>query len=156
MGVVVYTDGSCLPNSKGWGGWGAVILFPEEDMPTVISGAKRGVTNNQMELLAVIRALEYIPLSHESITVYTDSAYINNCLRCKWYKQWQANGWMASTGKPVKNREYWEELLYLATEQRHVEFHHVKGHSGDKYNELADSIARTASVEAEVNDRLSQ
>lgn len=94
-----------------------------------------------MELTACIRALEEIKAGDFEIEVYTDSAYLVNCMHQKWYERWQRNGWKNAKKEPVENQDLWMRLLELLGRHR-VRFHKVKGHSGIALNELADSLAR--------------
>ena len=130
---VVYTDGSCLGN-PGPGGWAwAVPSGP------YASGAESLTTNQRMEVTAVLRALE----AHQgSVHVKSDSTYVVNCFRQRWWEGWLRRGWRNSQGKPVANRDLWEVLLPLVLEGgRPVTFEWVKGHSGDTMNDLVDSMA---------------
>jgi ribonuclease HI len=108
------------------------------------SGGAARTTNNKMELTAVIEALETVAaderLRSRSVELYTDSQYVRNGIT-DWIKRWQRNGWLTSAGKPVKNREYWQELKRLDDELR-VEWHWVKGHAGNELNEECDRLVR--------------
>lgn len=112
-----------------------------------IHGGERNTTNQRMELIACIRALEELKSGKYAIEVYTDSAYLANCMQKKWYVAWQKNGWKNSARKPVENRDLWEKLLSLTSLYK-VKFIKVVGHSGNKLNERADELARQGIQEA--------
>lgn len=101
-----------------------------------------------MELTACIESLKLLKkenLQENNIVLLTDSAYIANCFKQKWYKSWEKNGWRkSSNNKPVKNQEYWKSLLKLYRSLDNVEINHIKGHAGNKFNEMADSLAVAA------------
>lgn len=138
--IEIYTDGACANNgkNKGIGGWGAVLCFKEHKKE--IYGGEINTTNNKMELLAVIKALETVRTKQYSITIYTDSAYIVDCVNQGWYFKWISNNWETSQGEPVKNKYLWKRLIYLKT-IFDIKFVHVKGHSGIELNERADELA---------------
>jgi len=129
----VYTDGSCLGN-PGPGGWAwAVPCGP------YASGAERSTTNQRMEITAALRALEAIT---GPVLVRSDSTYVVNCFRDRWWEGWRRRGWRNSAGKPVANRDLWEPLLAVALDPtRSVRFVWVKGHSGDEMNDRVDLLA---------------
>ena len=134
--IIIYTDGACSGN-PGKGGWGAVLMFKEYEKK--ISGGNKETTNNQMDIQAVIEALKIIKKSSE-IIINTDSKYVMNGIT-KWINGWKKNGWRTADRKPVKNSELWQELD--AEAKRHkIEWRWVKGHSGDKFNDIADELAR--------------
>ena len=137
MKINVYTDGACSGN-PGIGGWGAVILIEDKE-PIKLNGGSKETTNNKMELLAAIKVLQYFQ-KPEAINLHTDSQYVKNGIEL-WIKKWKKNGWRTSSKKPVKNRDLWEELDLEITKHK-VEWHWVKGHAGNKFNELADLLAR--------------
>ncbi len=135
-GTVVYTDGSCLRN-PGPGGWAWAI----PDGPFA-SGAEARSTNQRMEVTAVIRALEAI---EGPVHVVSDSTYVVNCFRDRWWEGWKRRGWRNTAGKPVANQDLWEPLLELALDpDRPVTFSWVKGHSGDAMNDRVDVLALEA------------
>lgn len=134
--VTLYTDGACSGN-PGKGGWGAVLLFGQFEKQ--MSGVNELTTNNQMELTAVIEGLKALKEPCE-VLVYSDSAYVVNAFNNDWISGWQQNNWRNSKKDPVANRELWEELIEL-TKIHKVTFNKVKGHAGDKYNEICDSLA---------------
>ena len=134
--TVVYTDGSCLGN-PGPGGWAWAV----PDGPFA-SGADARSTNQRMEMTAVIRALEAI---EGPVHVTSDSTYVVNCFRDRWWEGWKRRGWRNTAGKPVANRDLWEVLLELALDaERAVTFSWVKGHSGDEMNDRVDMLALEA------------
>jgi ribonuclease HI len=131
--TVVYTDGSCLGN-PGRGGWAWAV----PDGPYA-SGAELVSTNQRMEVTAVLRALEAID---GPLAVMSDSTYVVNCFRQRWWESWQRRGWRNAAGRPVANRDLWEPLLALALDSRRpVRFSWVKGHSGDPMNDIVDLLA---------------
>ena len=134
--IEVYTDGSCLRN-PGPGGWAwAVRSGP------YASGAEPSTTNQRMEITAVVRALETLA---GPVLVRSDSTYVVNCFRDRWWEGWRRRGWRNSAGKPVANRDLWEPLLALALDPtRSVRFFWVKGHSGDEMNDRVDGLALQA------------
>jgi ribonuclease HI len=139
MKYIIYTDGACKGN-PGLGGWGAVI-FDENKIQKQISGKKENTTNNRMELVAPIMALNKIKPNSE-ITIYTDSKYVKNGIS-EWIKKWEKNGWISSNKKPVKNKDLWLELDSLCKKNK-VVWKWIKGHSNNKYNDLADDLATQA------------
>ncbi len=138
--VIIYTDGACSGN-PGPGGWGAVLKMGENEKD--ISGGEANTTNNRMELMAAIEALNALKESCD-VAIYTDSQYVRRGIT-EWIHGWQKNGWKNSQKKPVKNADLWQDLL--KAEARHqVAWHWVKGHAGDEYNERADTLARLGAV----------
>jgi ribonuclease HI len=136
--TIVYTDGSCLGN-PGRGGWAWAVPGGR-----FASGSEPSTTNQRMELTAVVRALEAIegPLS-----VHSDSTYVVNCFRDKWWQGWLRRGWKNTAGKPVANRDLWEPLIQMVVESgRPVDFSWVKGHSGDAMNDQVDLLATEAAA----------
>ncbi len=151
MGTLnIYTDGACSTNGTWKGGW-AFIAATDQGVLEQQSGSALETTNNIMELQAVKAALQYaatINTPLDNIFVMSDSAYIVNCIHDGWYKKWRTNGWITSQKTAVQNKELWEDILLLyevLQQQHHVEFIKVKGHSGDKYNTIADKMATEAS-----------
>lgn len=125
--VNIYTDGACSGNQHDTniGGWGAVLEYGERQKE--IFGGATDTTNNRMELLALISALEHLNKSGLTIRVFSDSSYLVNCFKQRWYVGWLRNGWLTGTKKNVENRDLWERLLAL-TALHSVVFYHVKGH----------------------------
>jgi ribonuclease HI len=136
--ITIYTDGACSGN-PGPGGWGAVLLCPPHIKE--ISGFSILSTNNIMELTAAIEALKLIKSGY-AIEIYTDSKYVMNGITT-WIANWKKNNWLSSAKKPIKNQELWQELDKLNA-QHQPSWHWIKGHSGDKYNDMADSLAVAA------------
>jgi ribonuclease HI len=136
--VEVYTDGACSGN-PGPGGWGAVLRW--RGRRRELSGFEPQTTNNRMELRAAIGALEALkrPMT---VRLHTDSNYLRNGVTI-WLPRWKANGWRTADKKPVKNQDLWRGLE-AAVERHRVEWHWVRGHSGDLDNERADQLAREA------------
>ncbi len=139
--VTIYTDGACSGN-PGPGGWGAVLVCGDKEKE--LSGGEADTTNNRMELLAAIEALNALT-SHCRVDLYTDSQYVKNGIT-QWIHGWQKNGWKNSQKKPVKNADLWQSLL-KAQEAHEVAWHWVKGHAGHEGNERADTLARLAAVQ---------
>lgn len=139
--LFAYTDGACSGN-PGPGGWG-VLLIAREDGAVVkereLSGGEAMTTNNRMELLAAISALETLAKPSE-ITVVTDSAYVKNGVT-EWIHGWKRNGWRTAGKDPVKNAELWQRLD-LAQARHKVKWRWIKGHAGHEENERADALAR--------------
>ena len=136
--VEIYTDGACRGN-PGPGGWGATLEMGEHFRE--LSGAEAMTTNNRMELMAVIAALEALKRP-VPIKLYTDSEYVRRGIT-EWLKAWKARDWRTADKKPVKNRDLWERLDTLAA-CHDIEWHWVKGHSGVPGNERVDRLANAA------------
>ena len=136
--VVIYTDGACRGN-PGPGGWGAVLRYNGSERQ--LHGGEMATTNNRMELMAAIQALESLR-ERCTVTLHTDSTYVKDGLTT-WLAQWRKRGWKTADKKPVKNQELWQRLD-AARERHQVELRWVKGHSGDPGNELADRLANDA------------
>jgi ribonuclease HI len=134
--AIVYTDGACSGN-PGPGGWGATIKIEDETFE--IFGGEDNTTNNRMELIAAIKALEYLNENHK-ITLYTDSNYVKDGIT-KWIFNWKKNNWKTSAKKPVKNSDLWIQLDEIQN-KREVKWNWVKGHAGNLGNERADELAR--------------
>lgn len=129
--VTVFTDGACSKN-PGPGGWGWAV----PDGPWA-RGAEAASTNQRMELTAVLEAIRALP---DPIEVVSDSTYVVNCFRDKWWAGWRRRNWRNSKNEPVANRDIWEPLLDEAL-GRDITFRWVKGHSGDPMNEVVDQLA---------------
>ncbi|MBF0450915.1 MAG: ribonuclease HI [Candidatus Magnetomorum sp.] len=137
--IEIYTDGACNPN-PGPGGWGVVILYPNQEIPVEMNGGEANTTNNQMELMASIKGLESFTEPQENIVLYTDSKYIRKGIT-QWIDIWKKNGWQTTEKKSVKNESLWKRLDTIA--QKHqVTWKWVKGHAGNQWNERADELAR--------------
>ena len=133
--VIIYTDGACRGN-PGPGGWGALIKF--DNAQKEIFGGQNNATNNQMELSAAIEGLSTLK-EPCNVTLFTDSKYVMDGIT-QWIQNWKKNNWKTSAKKDVKNKELWKQLDYLMVYHQ-VQFHWVKGHSGDLGNETADFLA---------------
>ena len=134
--INIYTDGACSGN-PGIGGWGVVIINNKKIIK--LNDGMINTTNNQMELVAAINALEYFK-TEQTITIYTDSKYVKDGIT-SWINKWKINGWKTANKKPVKNKTLWIKL------NNQIEKHNIiwkwgKGHDGNKYNEFADLLAR--------------
>ncbi len=136
--VTIHTDGGCRGN-PGIGGWGAILSY--SGVTKELKGNADHTTNNQMELTAAIEALETLKRACH-VDLYTDSVYVRNGIT-KWINGWRAKGWRTANRKPVKNKELWQELDAL-NQKHQIEWHWVKGHSGDPGNERADELANQA------------
>ncbi len=136
--VVIYTDGACSGN-PGPGGFGAVLISGKHRKE--ISKGYQQTTNQRMELMAVIAALESLNQSSQ-VALHTDSSYVKQGIT-SWIHQWKKRGWKTAAKSPVKNRDLWERLSALA-DQHDIRWSWVKGHSGDKENERCDYLATQA------------
>lgn len=130
--TVAYTDGACLGN-PGPGGWAWAV--PDG---AYASGFDARTTNQRMEVTAVLEALRALP---GPLLIVSDSTYVVNCFRDKWWEGWLRRGWLNSARKPVANRDLWEPLVDLYRSRGDVTFRWVKGHSGDRMNDLVDELA---------------
>ena len=136
--IKIYTDGSCLGN-PGNGGWAAIIIDDKKKIQ--IKGSKKDTTNNQMELLAPIKALKKIPKG-SNVQIFTDSKYVKSGIT-EWINNWKKNGWKTASKQPVKNKDLWTELDQMTNEFQ-IKWSWVKGHSTDILNNEVDLIARGA------------
>ena len=134
--VEIHTDGACSGN-PGPGGWGAVLRFRGKTRE--LCGGEAGTTNNRMELMAAIKALEALTRPSRA-RLHTDSTYVKDGIT-GWIHRWKANGWKTANKKPVKNVDLWQRLE-AALAGHEVDWHWVKGHAGDPGNERADALAR--------------
>ncbi len=134
--VAIFTDGACSGN-PGPGGWGAILRFGDQEKE--LSGGEPDTTNNRMELMAAIIALETLTRPC-AVDLYTDSQYLRGGVT-SWIKGWKARGWKTADRKPVKNVDLWKRLE-AAADPHEVAWHWVRGHSGHEENERADSLAR--------------
>ncbi|SMN16383.1 Ribonuclease HI [uncultured Candidatus Thioglobus sp.] len=137
--IIIYTDGGCRGN-PGIGGWGVWLRYGDHDKK--LKGSEKDTTNNRMELMAAIKALEAIKSKDIDIDLFTDSKYVMNGIN-DWIKGWKAKGWKTAAKKPVKNVDLWQRLDTLNASHT-VHWHWVKGHSGDEGNEMADELANQA------------
>ena len=141
---VIYTDGSCLRNPDGPGGWAAVLTHQATGEVQELSGGDHSTTNNRMELMAAIKALSAVP-EGAKIALYTDSQYMKNGFTKHWLEGWKKKGWKTAKGTPVLNQELWV-ALDKAFQARTVEFHWVKGHVGVEANERCDQLAKAEAM----------
>ena len=139
MKYIIYTDGACSGN-PGACGWGAVIL-DENKKQKNISGKSTETTNNRMELLAPIMALKKVKIKSD-VEIFTDSIYVKNGITV-WIKKWEKNGWKNANNKQVKNKDLWIKLNNLCKNFK-ITWQWVKGHSNNRYNNLADELATQA------------
>ena len=139
MKYKIYTDGACSGN-PGPGGW-AVIILVNNEIKEMFFGSEKNTTNNQMELLAPIKAIQKFKKKTE-ISIFTDSTYVKDGITT-WIKQWEKNGWKTASKKPVKNKELWKKLQNLSSKHS-IKWIWVKGHAQDKYNNLVDELAQGA------------
>lgn len=137
--VIIYTDGACSGN-PGPGGYGAVLRFGEHEKE--ISGGAETTTNQRMELQAAIAALEQLKEPCR-VKLHSDSAYLVNAFKQRWFDKWQQNGWKNSKKEDVVNRDLWERLLELSRIHT-IEWVKVKGHADDELNNRCDQLAREA------------
>ncbi len=139
--VTIFTDGACSGN-PGPGGWGAILAFGDHEKE--LKGGEAHTTNNRMELMGAISALEALKRSC-SVDLYTDSEYLRGGIN-GWIINWKRNGWRTADKKPVKNVDLWQRLD-AAIKRHEVRWHWVRGHAGHAMNERADELARAAIVE---------
>ncbi|RIJ16347.1 ribonuclease HI [Henriciella mobilis] len=144
--IEIWTDGACSGN-PGPGGWGAVLLWG--DHRKELYGGESETTNNRMELMAAIEALNALK-KPSKVRLHTDSVYVKDGLT-KWIHGWKRNGWKTASKKPVKNKDLWQELDE-ACKRHDIEWRWVKGHDGDEGNERADELARLGTAEARITD----
>ncbi len=139
--VEIFTDGACKGN-PGPGGWGALVRYGEHEKE--ICGGEADTTNNRMELLAAINALNLLVMPCE-VLLHTDSKYVLDGIT-RWVEGWKRNGWKNASKQPVRNSDLWHQLIDAASKHE-VEWHWVKGHSGNEGNERADALASAAAEE---------
>lgn len=137
--VTIYTDGACSGN-PGPGGWGCVLLYGQHRKES--SGSAENTTNNRMEITAALEALKLLKEPCQ-VDLYTDSAYLCNALEKKWLENWSKNGWKTASKSNVENQDLWKELIVLL-QQHDVQFHKVKGHADNEFNNRCDKLAREA------------
>lgn len=134
--VTIYTDGACAGN-PGPGGWAAILCYG--DMKKELSGGEAATTNNRMELMAAITALETLNQQCR-VKLYSDSRYVCDGIKKGWARSWRAKGWIKGDKTPAKNPDLWDRLLNL-TEKHEVEFIWVKGHAENEFNNRCDILA---------------
>jgi len=141
--INIYTDGACSGNQfcENSGGWGAILEYG--GAAKEIYGGEPNTTNNRMELTALIEALAALTKTGYCVRVFSDSSYLINCLRKRWYEKWKVNGWLNANKKPVENRDLWEKLLAFLPDYE-FRFYLIKGHIGEDAREktLRDGYAR--------------
>ncbi len=140
--VIIYTDGACSGN-PGPGGWGAVLLAKGKEKE--LMGGEPATTNNRMEMMAAIRALEALTRPCQ-VELHTDSQYLRQGIT-EWMTAWKRRGWRTADNKPVKNEDLWRELDAART-RHEVSWRWVKGHAGHPLNERADALARQGLISA--------
>lgn len=138
--VEAHTDGACLGN-PGPGGWGALLRYGEKEKE--LAGGEPDTTNNRMELMAAIRALEALTEPCQ-VRLFTDSRYVQQGIG-EWLPNWIRRGWKTAAGAPVKNQDLWQRLA-AAAERHQVDWRWVKGHAGDPDNERVDQLARAEAL----------
>ncbi len=141
--VEIWTDGACSGN-PGPGGWGVLLKSGKHEKE--LFGGEAETTNNRMELMAAIKALETVKKGNE-IILHTDSTYVKDGLT-KWIHGWKRNGWKTAAKKPVKNEDLWKQLDEAARRHKDLTWKWVKGHAGDEGNERADALARKGAEDA--------
>lgn len=141
--VIIHTDGSCLGN-PGPGGWAARLAF--DGRVRYVSGGFAKTTNNRMELYAAIMALAALKRPCE-VALYTDSRYVRDAVEKRWLPAWRKRGWKKADGKPVLNRDLWEQFAARLA-QHQVRLHWVEGHAGHPENEEVDTLARTEAAKS--------
>ena len=142
--VKIYTDGACA-NNPGAGGFGIVLMYTSKDNKLITKGISKGyklTTNNRMELMAVIEALNSLKTPCE-VELYSDSKYVVDAINQGWLDGWQAKNWKLNTKNPVKNIDLWEKYL-IAQKNHDIKFIWVKGHNDNEYNEKCDKLAVSA------------
>jgi ribonuclease HI len=142
----IYTDGACLGN-PGRGGWGAILIW--QDQEKELSGGEANTTNNRMELMAAIKALEAVKRP-VPIRLVSDSTYLRDGIT-KWINGWRKNGWKTASKTPVANQDLWQRLDEL-NQSHDISWEWVKGHSGHPMNERCDDMARQEAERLPLND----
>jgi len=143
--VEIYTDGACSGN-PGPGGWGALLRI--QTLETELCGGEPATTNNRMELLSVIEALQFLTSAVEA-HIYTDSQYVQKGISV-WIHTWKRRGWKTARNEPVKNEDLWRRLDALTTAHK-LEWHWIRGHAGHPENERADRLARAGLEQARMS-----
>ena len=137
--VTIYTDDACSGN-PGPGGWGCILMYNQHRKES--SGSALNTTNNRMEITAALEALKLLKEPCR-VDLYTDSAYLCNALEKKWLDTWSKNGWKTASKSNVENQDLWKELI-VELDRHDVQFHKVKGHADNEYNNRCDKLARDA------------
>lgn len=149
--IYCYTDGACSYN-PGVGGYGIVLLDSKQKILSAYYGGESYTTNNRMELTAVIEAIN-LAKSHgiNKINIFSDSAYVVEAYNKNWIRNWINKGWVTSSKQPVKNKDLWKKFLDCSNDVEII-MQKVKGHSGEKFNELVDSLAVKACQDIEMEN----
>lgn len=155
----IFTDGACSKN-PGPGGYAFTIIYNDRIL-LKMSGCKQMTTNNEMELTAIVQSLKHLAAIHPNVetfvNIHSDSAYCVNSIEQKWVGYWKNNNWKTKKGEDIKNKELWEEMhKFLKNKKLHIKMVKVKGHSGDKYNELVDGAAKRAIKRLNVQSDISK
>lgn len=138
--IKCYTDGACSYN-PGAGGFGIIFLKDDNKISSTFYGGYGYTTNNRMELTAVIKAIEMAKASkYDEIEINSDSAYVINAITNNWISKWQSNNWLTAKNELVKNKDLWLKYMKIVNDVK-VSFVKIKGHAGEKYNELVDKLA---------------
>ncbi len=145
--VIIHTDGSCLGN-PGPGGWAAVLALEDGPARKELSGGFRRTTNNRMEIMAAIAALEALKRPC-AVDLFTDSQYVRNAVEKGWLASWQKKNWVKADKKPVLNVDLWQRLVPLL-EGHQVRLHWLRGHAGHPENERCDELARACAGAADL------
>ncbi len=143
--ITIYTDGSCI-NNPGKGGWAFILIYGSSKKEIKLQGNEVKTTNNRMEILASIKALEHLKQEEieEEIEIFTDSNYLKNGITI-WIENWIKNNWKTASKKPVLNQDLWIRLFDL-TRDFQIKWNWVKAHNGNKYNEIVDSMAKQSAL----------
>jgi ribonuclease HI len=153
--VTIYTDGACASNGTAHarGGWAAILVDDDTGQAKELFGGERPASNQKMEIRAVLEGLNALKRPC-AVTVFSDSAYVINCMNDRWFDKWRKNGWVGASKKPVVNRELWEQLLEAVESRGHtVSFEKVQGHANllgrlsseaERYNQRCDELAVAA------------
>ena len=144
--VTIYTDGSCLSNPGGPGGWAAILIHDKTGTRRELSGGMAATTNNRMEITAVLEALKALKRPC-LVTLYTDSQYVGNSISKGWIKGWERMGWVdKKTHKPRLNADLWKEMLVQLA--RHaIKVQWIRGHQGQEENERCDELAKACAMQ---------
>lgn len=145
---LIYTDGSCLKNPGGAGGWAAIVIDMSTGEAKELSGGEKITTNNRMELSAAFFALNSIEAGSK-VTLITDSQYLKNAFTKNWLANWKKRNWKTAAGTDVKNRDLWEKLC-AEVSGRKLKFEWVKGHAGNPFNERCDLLAKSEALKRKI------
>ena len=148
--VTIYTDGSCLSNPGGPGGWAAILVHEGTGTRKEISGGRASTTNNRMEIMAVLESLKVLTRPC-AVDIYTDSQYVSNSITKGWLMSWQKNGWVDKKKKPRLNADLWKEMITELARHK-VTLHWIRGHQGHPENERCDELAKSRAMEDGLSD----